>query len=152
MDLGNGINDDALPVAADAIVFMVDSLDVSWKGLYGYFFVNGEERANLVKVCIQQLSDIGVKVVSQTCDEPSYHFSMLSTIGASSNPSKMISHFPHPQNKKENIWVLLDICHMLKLVRNTLAEKGITLDQENGNIWLSLRNYKQMKAYVWAMN
>ena len=137
VDLGNGINDDSLPVAADALVFMVVSVDGSWKAPCGYFFVNGlsgEERANLVKVCIERLSDVGVKVISLTCDGPSCHFSMLSTLGASLHPSKMIPYFPHPQNKDEKIWVLLDVCHMLKLVRNTLAEKGIILDKNNGKI------------------
>ena len=82
VDLRNGINDDSLPIAADALVFMMVSVDDSWKVPCGYFFVNGlsgEERANLVKVCIERLSDVGVKVISLTCDGPSCHFSMLST-------------------------------------------------------------------------
>ena len=134
---------------------MVVSVDGSWKVPCGYFFVNGlsgEERENLVKVCIERLSDAGVKVISLTCDGPSCHFNMLSTLGASLHPSKMIPYFPHPQNKDEKIWVLLDVCHMLKLVRNTLAEKGIILDKKSGkilcNIWLSLKSYKQQKGCV----
>ena len=150
VDLGNGINDDSLPVAADALVFMVVSVDGSWKVPCGYFFVNGlsgEERANLVKVCIERLSDVGVKVISLTCDGPSCHFSMLSTLGASLHPSKMIPYFPHPQNKDEKIWVLLDVCHMLKLVRNTLAEKGIILDKNNGKIlWQYLVELEKLQA------
>lgn len=92
VDHGNGISDDCLPVAADALVFMVVSIDDSWKVACGYFFVNGlsgEERANLVKVCIQRLSDVGVKVVSLTCDGPSSHFSMLSTLGAWFSPTNV---------------------------------------------------------------
>jgi hypothetical protein len=106
VDLGNGINDDSLPVAADALVFMVVSVDGSWKVPCGYFFVNGlsgEERANLVKVCIQRLTDTGIKVISLTCDGPACHFSMLSSLGACLDPSKMIPYFPHPQNKNENL-------------------------------------------------
>ncbi|CAB3980294.1 THAP domain-containing 9 [Paramuricea clavata] len=93
VDLGDGINDDSLPVAADALVFIVVSVDGSWKVPCGYFFVNGlsgEERANLVKK-------------DDTIDT-------------------------------EKIWVLLDVCHVLKLVRNTLAEKAIILDKDNGKI------------------
>ena len=98
--------------------------------------LSGEERANLVKVCMEHLSDVGVKVITLTCDGPSCHFSMLSTLGASLHPSKMIPYFPHSQNKAEKIWVLLDVCRMLKLVRNTLAEKEIILDEKNGKILL----------------
>ena len=45
----------------------------------------------------------------------------------------MIPYFLHPSNKKK-IYVLLDVCHMLKLVRNTLAEKEIILDKDGGKI------------------
>ena len=86
-------------------------------------------------------------MISLTCDGPSCHFSMLSTLGTSLHPSKMIPYFPHPQNKDEKIWVLLDVCHMLKLVRNTLAEKGIILDKNNGKIlWQYLVELEKLQA------
>ena len=125
VDLGNEVIDDSLPAAKDALVFMVVSLNESWKVPCGYFFVDGlsgAERANLVKICIQRLHDVGVKVISLTCDGPSCHFSMLSTLGATLKAPNMVPYFPHPEDKNENIYVLLDVCHMLKLVRNTLAE------------------------------
>ena len=55
VDLGNGIKDDYLPVAGDALVFMVVAIDESWKVPRGYFFIDGlsgAERANLVNVCL----------------------------------------------------------------------------------------------------
>ena len=36
VDLGNGINDDSSPVAADALAFMLVSVDGSWKVPCGY--------------------------------------------------------------------------------------------------------------------
>ncbi len=82
----------------NALVFMVVAVDGSWKVPRGYFFIDGlsgKERANLVKVCIQRLSDVGVKVISLTCDGPSCHFSMLSALGASLHLANMIPYFPH---------------------------------------------------------
>ena len=137
VDLGNGVVDDTLPPAKDALVFMVVSLNESWKVPCGYFFVDGlsgVERANLVKVCIQRLHDVGVKVSALICDGPSCHFSMLSALGAILKASNMVPYFPHPQDKKEKMYVLLDVCHMLKLVRNTLAEGGILYDKDGGKI------------------
>ena len=149
VDLGNGISDDSLPVAGDALVFMVVAVDGSWKVPCGYFFIDGlsgKERANLVKVCIQRLSDVGVKVISLTCDGPSCHFSMLSALGASLHLANMIPYFPHPNNNKEKIYVLLDVCHMLKLVRNTLAEKGILVDKDGGKIlWQYLVDLERLQ-------
>ena len=77
----------------------------SWKVPCGYFFIDGlsgAERANLVKLCIERLSDVDVKVVSLTCDGPSCHFIMLTQLGASLKPIKMLTSFDHPQNVKES--------------------------------------------------
>ena len=70
------------------------------------------ERANLVRICIQRLSDVGVTVTSLTCDEPSCHFSMLSELGASISICNLVTSFVHPLNTNH---ILLDVCHMLKL-------------------------------------
>ena len=136
VDLGYDIDDDSTPVAKDALVFMVVSINCSWKVPCGYFFINGltaSERANLIRVCIQRLSDIGIKVVSITCDGLSCHFSKLAELGASLKVTNMVPSFSHPLIANEKIFVLLDVCHMLKLMRNTLAEKGILFDSEKKN-------------------
>jgi len=41
--------------------------------------------------------EVGVKVISLTCDGPSCHFSMLSELGVNLNPYNLTS-FPHPHN------------------------------------------------------
>ena len=101
--------DDTLPPAKDALVFMVVSLN-------------------------ERLHGVGVKVVSLTCDGPSCHISMLSALGATLDPSNMVPYLLHPQDKNQKIYVFLDVCHRLKLVRNTLGEGGILYDQEGGKI------------------
>ena len=138
VDLGNGASDDddSAPLAKDALVFMVVHVNGSWKVPCAYFLIdglNGQERANLVQICIQRLADVGVRVVSLTCDGPSCHFSMLSHLGTSITMKDCINgSFKHPSDPSHEIHVLLDVCHMLKLVRNTLGEKQIFID-ENGS-------------------
>ena len=46
----------------------------------------------------------------------------------------MVPYFLHPQDKNEKIYVSLDICHMLMLVRNTLGEGRILYDRDGGKI------------------
>lgn len=86
VDIGNGVSDDdSNPMAKDALVFIVVSLNSSWKVPIAYFFIDGLsgcERANLVKVCIQKCHDVGVEKVSVSCDGPSCHFTMLNALGA----------------------------------------------------------------------
>ena len=73
VDLGCGVDDDdSSPVAKDALVIMVVCINKSWKVL-GYFFIDGltgQERANLVRIAIERLSQVSAKVVSLTCDGP----------------------------------------------------------------------------------
>ncbi|XP_065667993.1 uncharacterized protein LOC136088237 [Hydra vulgaris] len=84
VDLGNGIeNDDSLPLARDALVLMVVLIN--------------SERAILVGNCLKKLFDVGVKVVSLTCDGPSYNFAMLSELGAILKPSNLLPSFPNPE-------------------------------------------------------
>ena len=138
VDLGNGAAaDDSAPVAKDALVFMVVHVNGAWKVPCAYFLVDGLsgcERANLVKICIQRLTDAGVRVVSLTCDGPSCHFTMLTELGACLKPENLQAYFPHPVNGYGNVHIFLDVCHMLKLVRNTLAEGGVLVDKDNGKI------------------
>ena len=137
VDLGNGADDDSLPMAKDALVFMVVSQNSSWKVPCGYFFVDGlsgKERANLVRVCIQRLHDVGVRVTSLTCDGPSCHICMLRELGLNLDLSNMVTYFIHPQDPNLRVYVFLDICHMLKLVRNTFGEWGILVSRDGEKI------------------
>ena len=54
-NLGTNIDDDSLPEATEALVFMAVSVNSNWKVPCGYFLVNGltgEEKANLAKDCL----------------------------------------------------------------------------------------------------
>eukprot|EP00795_Rhopilema_esculentum_P007827 gene7827-13692_t len=138
VDLGNGAElDDTAPLAKDALVLMAVCVNGHWKVPCGYFFVDGlsgSERANLVNVCLQRLWDTGARVVSVTFDGPSCHFKMAAELGASFVPASLRPSFPHPIDSQHEVTIFLDVCHMLKLVRNTLAEGGILVDHNNNKI------------------
>ena len=111
---------------------MVVDINKTWKVPVGYFFIDGlsgEERANLATVCIKKLHDVGVDVISLICDKPSCHLAMLRTLGACMTLPNLKPYFIHPSDKGKKIYVL-DICHMLKLVRNTLGDGGILVDKD----------------------
>ena len=66
VDMGAGVDDDALPVAKEALVFMVVSLNDSWRLPVGYFLIDSlgaSERKNLVTQCIKQLHDSGIIII-----------------------------------------------------------------------------------------
>ena len=98
--------------------------------------MSSPETANVIRECLHRLHATGVQVVSLTCDGPSCHFSMLKDLGAdlSLNTSTFQTSFPHPSDTSIRVNILLDACHMLKLVRNTLADRGVLFDAEGGRI------------------
>ena len=150
VDLGIGLeDDDSNPIAKDALVLMVVSVNGSWKIPCGYFFVDGldgSERANLVKLCLEKLHDVGVIVTSLTCDGPSFHFTMLTELGAQVQPPNLQAYFFHPLDLSKKIYVLLDVCHMLKLVRNTLGDGGILMDKNGNKIyWQFVANLQKLQ-------
>ena len=138
VDVGDGADgDDSLPVAREALVFMVVALNESWKVPIGYFLLDGmsgQERANLVRNCIKKLTAVGVITVSLTCDGPSCNMKMLSELGANLSPENLRPHFPYPMKQGQRIYVFLDVCHMLKLIRNTLGQTGPLTDIDGNKI------------------
>ena len=92
---------DGLPVANEALVFMVVSFTVSWKIPVAYFLIaglHGAERANLVKLCLKKMYAMGVHVVSRTFDGCSANISMAKMPGASFDMHNVKYTFPHPSN------------------------------------------------------
>lgn len=131
VDIGTNITNEDIPMATEVLVLMVVCIHEHWKAPVAYFLTHGmtgSERATLVRQCILKLADVGVRVVSLTCDGPSSHFSMLRDLGADLQPTNLNPSFPDPSNKQQKVHVILDICHMLKLVRNTLGSCGIIVD------------------------
>ena len=54
---------------------------------------------------------------------------MFGELGAMISPNNMQSYFANPSDKEIEVYLLLDVCHMLKLIRNILASQTIY----NGN-------------------
>ena len=59
---------------------------------------------------------------------------MIKSLGASLEANNMKTFFPHPMNDELKVYVFLDVCHMLKLVRNTLGQSEIIVDELGNKI------------------
>ena len=80
------------------------------------------ERANLVEMAIEKLNGVGVVVVSVTSDNPSSNWSMFNHLGA-----RLYDETPKVSLNVKNImdipvFVTLDACHLIKLVRNSIGD------------------------------
>ena len=139
VDIGAGTEDDSVPPAKEALVFMCVAANghFKFKLPLAYFFIEGlsaSERANLIKICLEKLHSTGVVCTSLTCDGPQTNQSMLPYLGANLKHSSMKPWFPHPSNPEQKVYVLLDVCHALKLVRNVLASQAFIKSPENESI------------------
>lgn len=85
--------------------------------------------------CLLKLKDIGVLVKTVTFDGPACNFAMLDCLGIELSPPLVIkTWFLHPADSAVNVYAILDVCHMLKLVRNCFASYGILIDDMGGKI------------------
>lgn len=119
-------NNNNVPTAKNALMFMAVSLNDSWKVPIGYFLINSlnsVERANLMTLALQKLHDSKCKVYSITFDGASSNISMCTDLGANFHYGpKFKPYFLNPITKEE-CFVFFDFCHMIKLIRNTLGDK-----------------------------
>lgn len=130
VDYGAELDHDNLPVANEALTFMVTAVNGNWKLPIGYFLVNGLtalEKCNLLTEALKFTFDVGVEVISVTFDGTHVNTAMIEKLGASLSVANMKPSFKHPLSNDE-VCIFLDPCHMLKLVRNTLAGKGTIFD------------------------
>ena len=151
VDMGTELDDSSgLPLAKEALVFMIVALKEYWKMPVGYFLIDGlggDERANLVRICVQKLQKCGVHVVSLTFDGCSANSSMIRCLGASLDVNDPKPFFDNPADKTQKIGIFYDACHMLKLMRNLLAEKHVLIDCDGGVIkWEFIKSLHELQS------
>lgn len=134
VNCGNQMENDVLPIAKEVLVFMLTCLNGSWKLPVGYFLVAGltaDQKASLLKTCIDLVSDCGVDVVSVTFDGCPTNFTMAKLLGCNLEVNEINPVFRH---NDKNLVIFPDPCHMFKLVRNTLGDKLILTDSEGKTV------------------
>ena len=80
----NLIASDKITIAKEALVFLVSSLNETWKIPVGYFFVSGvcaEEKANMILSLLRELHETGVDVHAFTFDGLPANFSVVEKLG-----------------------------------------------------------------------
>lgn len=139
-----------VPLAKNALVFMAVAVNGSWKIPVGYFLIKnltGSERANLLKICLELLNETGATVQSITFDGAPVNIAMCNSLGANFNYDSVHfkPYFYHPITDKKN-YIFFDACHMLKLIRNCLGDKGVIMDNEQNKIlWYYIKELNNIQ-------
>lgn len=143
-----------IPMSKNVLVFMATVLEENVSIPIAYYLVtglNGLERANMLTRILTELHKIGVVVMNIVFDGLGANFTMCEVFGASFDPGNMVTHILHPVDGSK-IYILLDACHMLKLIRSTLGDYGKLQDPEVGTIdWKyfeRLVSYRERNRFV----
>ena len=121
MNLGDNIEHDEK--ATEVLVLMIVGLQGHWKAPVAHFFtrtLQASTQQQLVLHTISSLREIGVQVCAITMDGHATNVAMCSLLGCQLDPSKRMKTYFFMDCSSEPIYVFMDACHMIKLVRNTL--------------------------------
>lgn len=129
-----GTDENSNDVAKEALVFMVVGTRGRWKLPISYYLTRGltaEQQKELLITSIEELQSIGYRVIATVMDGLTTNVSMCSLLGCQLDVSKPLQTWFSISDEK--VYVILDACHMLKLVRNTL-EAYRTITSQSGVI------------------
>ena len=124
-------------IATETLVFLLVGRRSHWKCPIGYFLgnkTNAEIQSQLVSKASELAAEAGLKVCSVTADGTAVNLKTFELLGCKfiANYDDMVTSFKHPTTG-EDVYAILDPCHMLKLARNALEAYGSFVDS-NGNI------------------
>ncbi|KAE8753116.1 hypothetical protein FOCC_FOCC000039 [Frankliniella occidentalis] len=153
-DKGNEGDEGDEYLATEVCVFMAVCMDLPLKIPVGYFVhdgLNADQLATLARQCMIDLYSVGVVVRAIVADGLSANRRMAKLLGADINPVSVAKlkpgraavgsrvtenknfkpFFKHPSDSNIRVHYFMDICHMIKLVRNALGNRK-TLKNRNG--------------------
>lgn len=119
-----------LPVANQALVFLLTRINFEMSFPIAYFFITGLkaiQKAFLIREIIKEITSDNIKVINITFDGLASNFAACRLLGASFDLKDFRPYFFNPQDKNK-VNVMLDACHMLKCIRNTLGSEQVIFD------------------------
>ncbi|KAL4089734.1 hypothetical protein QTP88_024706 [Uroleucon formosanum] len=120
-----------IPLAKNALVFLAIGINGYWKMPIAYFLIdglNGKECANLLMKAIDLLNETGVKLCSITFDGASVNTKMCTELGVHFDIDLPEAYIVNDRKKKG--YAFYDPAHMLKLIRNAWNNKTIILNSK----------------------
>jgi hypothetical protein len=128
-DIGNGpLDDPSQPQATKVLAVVAVGLAGFWKLPLDYYLTdcaNVQLQASVITDVITKLWESGSLAVSVTFDGLAAHLKTVELLGGNLDVNDMVSRFPHPTLPDAYAYVVLDACHMMKLMRYLLCEYNI---------------------------
>lgn len=126
-------------IATQVLVFMLVCVNKNWKMPLGYFpisSINSSQKVNLIHHCLENIYEAGdskLTVIGLTFDGAPNNIATANLLGCKTTFPELNPNFIYEckaDSTIKNLLVFPDPCHMLKNIRNCLADTGPLL---NGN-------------------
>jgi len=109
-------------VANHCLVFMLSGIAIRWKQVVAYYCTtnstNGDDIVNFV---IVKAAEIDLNVVSLTNDMGGGNRAMWRSLGVQCGRfTETLNKFSNPSSSSKSVYVLADVLHLLKNLRNRL--------------------------------
>lgn len=138
------------PIADQVMVCMVNGLNENLQIPIAYHFINGalnaEHKRSLILEVIAALHSANIKVANITFDGLPSNLRMCQLLGANLKYDDPNFQPYFTASNGDRIYILLDACHMLKLVRNTFGDGMELRDGNKENIdWKYIKELVKFK-------
>ncbi len=121
---------------------MAVGLKNPWCHPIAYFLVdrvNAVMQAQIIKESINLLTDAGLDVHGVTFDGCAKNLATARQLGC--NLDKFDGSFNHPTRPNKTLYVILDVCHMLELARNSLGDMKFFFTNNGDTIILKINMF-----------
>lgn len=153
VDMGQRVtNQGIIPLATEALVFLVAGVSEVFKIPIAYFLIDSLDAAQSAFVTneiIMRLSEIGVEIASLTLDGMKTNFAMCRALGANFNGNAYIFD---PLDEHRKIYIFIDTAHCYKNARNCFASRNLVDGQDRLIQWHHIELlYEAQKDLAWNL-
>lgn len=135
----SGCDDNNSKVADEGVVVMLRGISTNWKQPIAHYFVNRSVKQhrfhNIIMDCLRAAHESGVTVLALVCDQESTQWALIQRMVSIETP-----YFHHPSTD-EKVYVIIDVPHCLKNIRNALINYNISFGDNKTARWEHLLNF-----------
>lgn len=139
-----------LPIAHNAIVFMVNGVNSSFNLPVAFHFINclhAHEKAALLTIVLKAVSETSLKVLAVIFDGLGQNFTVCRLLGASFEFQKNFHPYILNPYNGEEVLIILDPPHMVKLIRNCIGNKKTLYHTDGTKIeWKFYEALEELRA------
>lgn len=142
-------NAEYLPVANNVIVFMVNGVNLPFNLPVAFHFINclqSHEKAAFLTIVLKAVAQTGVKILAVIFDGLFQNFTVCKLLGASFDiQTNFHPYILNPHNGEE-IMIILDPPHMIKLIRNCIGTKKTLYHGEKKIEWKYFELLEELRS------